>query len=250
MTSNTQHAADFRLEGKGNVPAKELEHAEKMLDKVLKLVDEPVLSAKALLADRPNNHIDHRCEAEASLRFRGDWVRARTFAPTMTEAIDGLKGKLRSQLRHRADRRRTESIRKATDAGEWRHSSRPTDRPPFFDRPADERELVRHKTFSTPSSTAEEAFWDMTQLDYDFFLFTDEATGADSVVSLGADDVESTVKSVEDAPDLRVDEAIDWLGNFGGGFVFFRNRETGRGCVVYRRYDGHYGLLTPRNQGT
>ncbi|WP_327048745.1 sigma 54 modulation/S30EA ribosomal C-terminal domain-containing protein [Microbispora sp. NBC_01189] len=28
-------------------------------------------------------------------------------------------------------------------------------------------------------------------------------------------------------------------------FVFFAGRRTGRGNVVYHRYDGHYGLITP-----
>ena len=28
-------------------------------------------------------------------------------------------------------------------------------------------------------------------------------------------------------------------------FVFFIDYRTGRGNVVYRRYDGHYGLVAP-----
>lgn len=29
------------------------------------------------------------------------------------------------------------------------------------------------------------------------------------------------------------------------GLVFFRDRRSGRGHVLYRRYDGHYGLIEP-----
>jgi Sigma 54 modulation/S30EA ribosomal protein C terminus len=29
------------------------------------------------------------------------------------------------------------------------------------------------------------------------------------------------------------------------GYRFFRDATTGRGNVVYRRYDGHFGLLAP-----
>lgn len=246
MTTSPINSTDFRIEGKGYVPANELDHAREMLEKVLHLVDEPVLSAKALLADRPNNSVAHRCEAEASINVRGDTLRAHSFAPTMTEAVDSLKDKLRGQLRHRADRRRTESIRKVTEEGTWRHGSRPSDRPGFFDRPIDERELVRHKTFATPTSTVEEAVWDMAQLDYDFFLFSDEDTGADAVVSFGEEDHETVVQTSEDAPELSVDSALDWLNTSGERFVFFNDSETGRGSVVYRRYDGHHGLLTPR----
>jgi len=31
----------------------------------------------------------------------------------------------------------------------------------------------------------------------------------------------------------------------GHRFPFFENAATGRGSVVYRRYDGHYGLIEP-----
>jgi hypothetical protein len=30
--------------------------------------------------------------------------------------------------------------------------------------------------------------------------------------------------------------------------VFFRNHDTGRANVVYRRYDGHYGLIVPADE--
>jgi len=48
-------------------------------------------------------------------------------------------------------------------------------------------------------------------------------------------------------PDL--DEAIDRLDVGGATFVFFRNAESGQGNVVYRRYDGHYGVVEPRTTG-
>ena len=31
----------------------------------------------------------------------------------------------------------------------------------------------------------------------------------------------------------------------GHRFLFFENAATGRGSVLYRRYDGHYGLIEP-----
>ena len=31
----------------------------------------------------------------------------------------------------------------------------------------------------------------------------------------------------------------------GHRFVFFGNAASGRGNVIYRRYDGHYGLIEP-----
>ena len=46
------------------------------------------------------------------------------------------------------------------------------------------------------------------------------------------------------AAELTVDEAIERLNAGGEPFVFFASPLTGRGNVAYRRYDGHYGLIT------
>jgi hypothetical protein len=42
-----------------------------------------------------------------------------------------------------------------------------------------------------------------------------------------------------------VQQATQRLDDGGEPFVFFANAMTGRGNVVYRRYDGNYGLITP-----
>jgi hypothetical protein len=47
------------------------------------------------------------------------------------------------------------------------------------------------------------------------------------------------------APRLSVREAAERLDAAGPPFTFFTDADTGRGCVVYHRYDGHYGLLVP-----
>jgi hypothetical protein len=43
---------------------------------------------------------------------------------------------------------------------------------------------------------------------------------------------------------LSVDEAIEELSVAGSRFVFFAHPESERGRLLYRRYDGHYGLIT------
>ena len=45
-------------------------------------------------------------------------------------------------------------------------------------------------------------------------------------------------------------EAIERLNADGERFVFFANQATGRGNVLYHRYDGHYGLITPNSPMT
>jgi hypothetical protein len=181
----------------------------------------------------------------------------------MLEAVDLLEEHLRDKLEHRAQHREAERRLVAIpQPGEWRHGDLATDRPTYFDRPADERELVRHKTFVTDELTPDEAAFDMDQLDYDFYLFRDLASGSDSLiqrqpdgtyrmthghrptVELGPTAVRLEVDELP-APESTVPEAIERLDNGGEPFVFFVNAATGRGNVVYRRYDGHYGLLTP-----
>lgn len=51
--------------------------------------------------------------------------------------------------------------------------------------------------------------------------------------------------SEQGPPELTVAEAMERLAADRETFVFFVNALTGRGNVIYRRYDGHYGLVTP-----
>jgi hypothetical protein len=46
-------------------------------------------------------------------------------------------------------------------------------------------------------------------------------------------------------PRLGVAAALDLLDASGERFELFQNARTGRRNVVYRRHDGHYGLITP-----
>lgn len=61
---------------------------------------------------------------------------------------------------------------------------------------------------------------------------------------LGPVDPPITVSQVP-AARLTVTEAEDRLEAFGQPFLFFANAETGRGNLIYHRYDGHYGLIEP-----
>ncbi len=105
----------------------------------------------------------------------------------------------------------------------------------------------------------------MELLDYDFHLFTERSTGQDSVVyrtdhgyrmaqvhpkpgRLGLMDRELTV-SERPAPRLDLGEAETRLEAFGQPFLFFLNAATGRGNLIYHRYDGDYGLITPADAG-
>lgn len=100
-------------------------------------------------------------------------------------------------------------------------------------------------------------------LDYDFHLFTERATGIDSVVYVTDDGywiaqadprpgllelepgIASVMVSEVRPPRLELADAEARLEALGRPFMFFVNNQTGRGNLIYHRYDGHYGLITP-----
>lgn len=243
MVAGPEVVGTIRIETKGAVRDRDTEYLRKKLDKLTAALHDDRVEIDALATFHPTHDDEHRARAQASLRFRTGTVRAETRASTLTEAADQLEERLRRQLEERADRQRDEHRRRSPNAS-WRHGNAPSGTTPYFDRPADERSLVSHKTFATPQATLDEARWDRFLLDYDFYLFVDADTGTDTVLS--GDGEDETLLRLEDAQTLEVDEAIQWLDTLNDSFLFFRDAATDRGAVVYRRYDGHYGLLTPR----
>jgi hypothetical protein len=180
----------------------------------------------------------------------------------MREAIDILHDRLARRLermaRHWEARR---GSRPTAGEHEWRHVSQPTHRPDYYPRPADQRQILRHKAFALAIATPDEAAFDMDVMDYDFHLFTDAYTGRDSVIYRAGPTgyrmactaavpeparraaVPLTMSSVP-APCLAISEAVERLELTGQPFVFFVDPDTERGTILYHRYDGHYGLIT------
>lgn len=120
---------------------------------------------------------------------------------------------------------------------------------------------MRRKSYALDRETPQEAAAEVELMDYHFHLFTERSTGQDSVIcrtaggyrlqlavpradELGPVD-ESIVVSEAAAPRLSLNETGTWLEASGQPFLFFVDAETGRGNVLYHRYDGHYGLITP-----
>lgn len=223
---------------------------------------EPVLLATVTLSEEGNPSIERAAIAKATLDVNGTIVRGHVAAPAMTEAIDLLEEK----LRHRLESLRRQLLSRRGDTGdsgpgEWRHGDLAWDRPAYFPRPPEERELVRHKTFQLHRATPDETAFDMHLLDYDWMLFTDAATGSDAVLERLEDGYRLTLASDAATPThataialvevaagvtrMRVDQAVELMNVASRPFVFFVAADTGRGSVVYRRYDGHYGLVTP-----
>lgn len=70
-----------------------------------------------------------------------------------------------------------------------------------------------------------------------------EPAGADDRAG-AAEDVLVRQQSRQREP-LSLPEAISQMDEVGHRFMFFPEAESGRGAVLYMRYDGHYGLIEP-----
>jgi hypothetical protein len=246
---------------RGNVDRDVAAYARERIGQLAKLVGEPVLFARVKLVVAADPARERPVLAQAMLDVNGELIRAGVAAHEPHEAIDLLQERLAGKLEERAEH--TEALRRHTPGqaqpGVWQHRDLPTVRPDFFDRPAPERQLVRHKSFAPGDLTAEEAAFDLGQLDYDFHLFRDLASGQDSLIERLDGDryrLQRLNPVAGDRPPagvlldatavarLTVDEAIERLNISGERFVFFASPATRRGNVLYRRYDGHYGLIT------
>jgi len=254
---------DVRVTTHGQLPGAE-DYARTKIGELGHLTHEPVLDAHVKLSEHGDPAVARRVLAQANLDVNGRLVRAQVEGSTAREAIDRLEARLRHRLERSAEHweaKRGGLPRPA--AHEWRHQSEPAHRPDYFPRPESDRHIMRHKSYSLPNSTVEEAADEMEALDYGFHLFTEEGTGQDSVLyregpteyrlaqvnpefvdKLAPFEMPLTI-SPQPAPRLTVDEAIERIGLLGLPFLFFVDAARDRGSVLYHRYDGHYGLIAP-----
>ena len=228
----------------------------------------PVRSAWVRLSRHGDPAASRPVVAQANLDLDGRVVRAQVEADGAHEAVDLLDARLRGLVQRAAthwEARRGHEPSYA--AHEWQHDAEPTRRHSWYPRPESEREVVRHKTFSIARRTVDEAVAELELLDYDFHLFEEAGTGVDCVVyragptglrlayallprdGAGVAVHHGVTVSPHEAPRLTTAQAAERLNLSGMPFCFFRDATTGRrGCVLYHRYDGHYGLITPAAQ--
>ena len=263
VDTNPDTSHPIELVRRGDVDDDAVEYAMKRLDAVMEHVGAPILFVRVRLSHDATQPRPRPALAQATLDINGDLLRAHVAADTITEATDMLADRLRDQIQHRAERRRA---RRATgriaQPGEWRHGDVRDERTLFAELAADEREVVGRKSFAIDPATPDEAAADMEQLDYDFWLFRDLASDAEALIEhlpdggyrlqrmravaeeAGPVAIDLTVVT-DTVPTATLDEAIAQLDDSGLRRLFFVAADTERGNVVYRRYDGHYGVLSP-----
>jgi hypothetical protein len=179
-------------------------------------------------------------------------VRVQVSARALGDAVDELVDRLRVRLAEAADRwsshSRTAGAASDTLPAEPRAIRRRFD--------AGER-VARIKTVPLVWCSADVAATTMDLMDYRAHLFTDAATETDAVVYRAgptgyrllrlfpADVPLGTAIAVDPhpAPVLRLADAVARLDTRKLGHLFFADSETGRGRLMYRRFDHRYGLI-------
>jgi ribosome-associated translation inhibitor RaiA len=213
---------------------------------------QPVLYARVRLSSHADPAVARPVVAQANLDVNGRLVRAQVEGETAREAVDRLEARLRHRLEHIAERW----------GGKRHNASQHPHRPSYFPRPADQRRIVRRKSFTLGARTVDEAAQEMELLDYDFHLFTEKGTNQASVLyrtepggyrlaqvkpapeELAPYELPLSISS-QPAPRLTVGRAQERLSLLRLPFLFFVDVEQGRAGVLYHRYDGHYGLICP-----
>ncbi|SDL74429.1 sigma 54 modulation/S30EA ribosomal C-terminal domain-containing protein [Streptomyces wuyuanensis] len=256
----TSQAVDVQVRSRGQVPRGADAYAREKVLATLDHVSEPVPAAQVKLTQAANGSAARPAAAQAVVDVNGRPVRAHVAASTMFEAVDLLQERLTARLaraRRHGPRGLSGTVQEA-----WWDSAGHEHRPHRQHLPAEERRVERYKSFGPTRQTPEDAVIDLESMDYDFWVFTDLASAYDSVVyrdvrtgrhrlaSLGPVGQERETEgllsvSTAPVPTSTVPEAVQRLNLTGLPFVFFHDTATGRGSVLYHRYDGHYGLIAP-----
>ena len=256
--ANDAAALDVHVSTRGAISDAQRDLARDKVARLVRLCREPVRLAQVRLIIEAGPGRDRPAEVEAVLDIDGKVARAHVAAGTITEAVDLVVDRLRRRIERLEDRRhRLPERRAAAHEARSRHAEIPTQRPEYSTRSIEEREVVRRKSFALAPLSIDEAAFDLDALAHDFYLFREQQTMRDCVLSYGADglelvhpddvtpDVSGLTVPVRLRPvaaiELTETDARERLDVGHEPFVFFL--ANGRGNVMYARRDGHYGVI-------
>ena len=256
----------------GRFSASEREQFTDMMWRVLDRVGAEVRQARLRVEHHADPARPSHFSARASVQLDRHQIHARASAPTVGELVDALEHRLRLQFEERADRR--DALRRrgtSSPSGQWRHGDRPAPRVGVPARSEDERAVIVRTTWAGGAESVDEAIDDLEALDLEVLLFEEASTRQPAVVWLddaderhvrlasgvtsngfSADSVAAPVV-VDPQPFPVMDlESARTAMMLGEPWVAFCDDLTGRAGVLYRRIDGHDGLVmlgseTPRS---
>lgn len=238
-----------------------VDYARTKIGSLGRLTRRPIQHAHVRLTRQKNPGVEFPVVAQANLDVHGHIVRAQVEAASGHEAVDRLEARLRRRLEHL--RELWDVPRGSAAAPPWRHDEEPTHWPQFAPRCKGMPSIIRRKSFAMAPCTVDDAVAEMEMLDYDFHLFHEIGSGSAGVVyrsgpngyrlALVAPALAAEVApfdgpvaiSPHSVPCLREEDAIQRLALLDLPFLFFIDAAQGRACLLYRRYDGDYGLITP-----
>ncbi len=256
---------DVDVSTRGDVGESAVERAAEKIGALDRYVNAHLLNSRVVLHQEANPRIERPSRAEANVDLDGTMIRAQVSEHSMDVAVDQLAQRLERQLRGFVERRVTERGRgPSSGSGEWRHGDYVPPRPSYYPRPSEERELIRNKSFAVVAMTPVEAAEEMSILDHHFYLFREAEADVDAVVYERDDgrvgvigpistewsgvDADGIVREASRGPEPRsLDDVIAEMGELNHRFLFFIDASSSRGRVIYLRYDGHYGLIEPRD---
>lgn len=239
MNNNGIPAGSIEVTVRGQLPGA-ADYLRRRLHEALAHAPVPVLVVHATATRHNDPAVADKISVSANIDLNGKAIHVDVDAATVAEAVDHLHDTVRRVL-DKAFRPRTARRDVA------RHEERVAVR---------DREIVRHHTFSRAAVPVADAINELEALDYRFHLFTEAGTSQDCLLyrtpagyrlaQLGAKPVAAPGISLspQHAPRLNLGEAQERLELDGRPFLFFADRETGRGAVLYHRLDGHFGLVT------
>lgn len=254
MDTTSLDESSVRVSADAHIGSAEVDRARGAIVRLAHVAPRPVVSARVRLTRHGDPAVARPVTARGALDVSGRLVVARADGATPAEAVDGLVTTLRRRLENLDSRDRHD------EPPPWR--TRPAQRA-WESVPDHEREIVVHTSWSPEPCTVDEAAREMGMLGLDFHLFTEQGTGQDCVLYRAGEQgyrlalttppgphdlapfrLPVTVSQAP-APVLTAREAIARMEALGLGFLYYLDGDRGRGAVVHRRADGHYGLVEP-----
>ncbi len=234
MRPGSDGLSDIQIVMRDDFPPHTDDYATAKLRTLLRQFPEPVLHARVTISRHSDPAVARPVVVQVNLDLNGRPVRVAADGVAAREAIDAAQAKLR---------RRLPEFSRHWEARRSRHRAEVAARPSPGAR-----------------ETVDEAVVRMVGLGYRFYLFTESSSGQDSVLHRAgpsgyrlsqvdptpgrlAPRVTRLVVSDQPAPRLSVSEAAERLEREFLSFLFFAESDSGRGCVLYRRGDGQYGLV-------
>jgi ribosome-associated translation inhibitor RaiA len=230
-------------------------YARMKITKALRHSPRTVASARVRISKHRDCAVARPVLAQANVVLNGQRIRVQVAGTAALQAIDLMEARLRRRLEGVARRRILYSAHRPV-VGD-------NERPDRYGRPSDECRVVRRKAVVLRRRSVDQAVQDMIALDYDFHVFIEAGSAQDTVVSRTPDGrivlaqinpkpelIGTCVTQYEFDPNparaLTTFGARQYLERSGSHFVMFRPSTEGsslRGHLLYRRYDGHYGLI-------